>query len=94
MGRSKDAGGAIAILNAGFVHDEVRPDCGVGNDAALAALDLLTRVKALWATAFRGFHRLAVNHSGRRARLSASGLTQRHDESVVQRGDPLGTTRL
>jgi hypothetical protein len=83
--RSKDAGGAIAILNAGFVHDESdQVALGVGNDVALAALDFLTRVKAPWATAFRGFHRLAVNHSGRRARLSASRLTRRHDESVVQ----------
>ncbi len=70
--RSKDAGGAIAILNAGFVHDE--PDqvaLGVGDDVALAAFDLLSCIKAPWATAFRGFHRLAVNHSGRWARLSA-----------------------
>jgi len=83
--RSKDAQGAIAILNAGFVHDE--PDhvaLGVGDDVALAALDLLSCIKAPWATAFRGFHRLAVNHSGRRARLSASRLARRHDESVVQ----------
>ena len=33
-----------------------------------------------------GATRLAVNHSGRRARLSASRLTPRHDEGVVQRG--------
>src|SRR6202043_2407931 len=86
--RSKDAQGAIAILNAGFVHDE--PDhvaLGVGDDVALAALDLLSCIKAPWATAFRGFHRLAVNHSGRRARLSASRLARRHDERVVQRGE-------
>jgi len=39
--RSKDAGGAIAILNAGFVHDESdQVALGVGNDVALAALDL------------------------------------------------------
>lgn len=79
------AGGAIAILNAGFVHDESDQFAlGVGNDVALAALDFLACVKAPWTTAFRGFHRLAVNHSGRRARLSASRLTRRHDESVVQ----------
>jgi hypothetical protein len=41
--RSKDAGGAIAILNAGFVHDEA--DQGVSNDVALAAPDLLSCVK-------------------------------------------------
>jgi hypothetical protein len=38
--RSKDAAGAIAILNAGFVHDESdQVAFGVGNDVALAALD-------------------------------------------------------
>jgi hypothetical protein len=38
--RSKDAWSAVAILNAGFMHDE--PDqvaLGVGDDVALAALD-------------------------------------------------------
>ena len=41
--RSKDAWGAIAILNAGFVHDEsYQVALGVGNDVALAALDLLS----------------------------------------------------
>src|ERR1700704_1172900 len=91
--RSKDARGAIAILNAGFVHDE--PDqiaLGVGDDVALAALDLLACVKAPWTAAFRGFHRLAVNHSRRRARLSASSLACRHDKRVVQRGKD-STTR-
>jgi hypothetical protein len=38
------------------------------------------------ATALRGFHRLAVNHSGRRTGLSTSRLARRHDESVVERG--------
>jgi hypothetical protein len=54
--RSKDAGGAIAILNAGFVHDESNQVAlGVGNNVALAALNLLSCVKAPWATAFRVF---------------------------------------
>ena len=82
--RSKNAGGAIAILNAGFVNDESdQVALGVGDDVALTALDSLARIKAPWATAFCGFHRLAVNHSGRRARLSTSRLTRCHDESVV-----------
>ncbi len=76
--RSKDAGSAIAILNAGFVHDESNQVAlGTGNNVALAALDLLSCVKAPWATAFHGFHRLAVNHSGLRARLSARPLPRR-----------------
>jgi hypothetical protein len=36
--RSKDAGSAIAILNAGFVHDEsYQVALGVGNDVAAEA---------------------------------------------------------
>jgi hypothetical protein len=45
--RSKNAGGAIAILNAGFVNDESdQVALGVGDDVALTALDSLTRIKA------------------------------------------------
>src|SRR6202011_4242714 len=85
--RSKDAWSAVAILNAGFMHDESdQISLGIGDDVALAALDFLACVKAPWATAFRGFHRLAVNHSGRRARLSTTRLARRHHESVVERG--------
>src|SRR3984893_19192053 len=85
--RSKDAWSAVAILNAGFVHDESdQISLGIGDDVALAALDFLASVKAPWATAFRGFHRLAVNHSGRRARLSTSRLARGYHEGVVERG--------
>ena len=73
--RGEHAWGTIAILNAGFMHDE--PDqmaLRVGDDMTLAALDLLACVIAPRAAALRGFHRLAVNHSGRRTRLSASRL--------------------
>ena len=85
--RSEHARGAIAILNVGLMHDQ--PDqiaLRVGDDVALAALDLLSCVIAPRAAALRGFHRLAVNHSCRRARLSASRLAHRHNERVVQRG--------
>ena len=59
--RSKDAWSAAAILNAGFMHDESdQISLGIGDDVALAALDFLACVKAPWATAFRGFHRLAM----------------------------------
>jgi len=54
--RSKNAGGAIAILNAGFVNDESdQVALGVGDDVALTALDSLAHIKAPWATAFCGF---------------------------------------
>jgi hypothetical protein len=62
VNRSKDAGSAVAILNAGFQSDQI--SLGIGHDVALAAFDLLSCVKAPWATALRSFHRLAVNHAG------------------------------
>jgi hypothetical protein len=71
--RSEHAPGTIAILNVGLMHDQ--PDqiaLRVGDDVALAALDLLSCVIAPRAAALRGFHRLAVNHSCRRARPEES----------------------
>src|SRR5271169_6258388 len=68
------------------MHDE--PDqisLGVGDNVALAPLDPFACIIAPRTTAFRGFHRLAVNHSGRWARLSACCLARRHDQGVVQR---------
>ena len=38
---------------------------GVGENVALAALDLLARVEAPWAAAFGGLDRLAVDDAGR-----------------------------
>ncbi len=79
--RSEHARGTIAILNVGLMHNQ--PDqiaLRVGDDVAFAAFDLLSCVIAPRAAALRGFHRLAVNHSGRRARLSASRLARRHNE--------------
>ena len=73
--------------NCRFDARPARPDClRVDDDVALAALDLLSCVIAPRAAALRGFHRLAVNHSCRRACLSACRLARRHNERVVQRG--------
>ena len=47
MDRSKNAGGAIAILNAGFVNDESdQVALGVGDDVALTALDSLAHIQS------------------------------------------------
>ena len=50
---------------------------------ALAALDLLARVKATNAAAFGGLHALAADDAGGRARLPAFPFARGHDEFVV-----------
>ena len=63
---------AVAILNVGVMHEQTDQIAfRVGDDVALAAVDLLARVIAPRTATFRGFHRLAVDHSGRRAGLAA-----------------------
>ncbi len=45
--RLQDGDGAIAVLNTGAMnHQGDHETIGVGNDMALAALDLLARIKA------------------------------------------------
>jgi hypothetical protein len=54
--RCRDARGAVAILNAGFMHD--KPDeisFGVGDNVAIAPLDFLACIVAPGAAAFRCF---------------------------------------
>lgn len=52
---------AVTVLNVGGVdHGVDQIAFGVGEDMALAALDLLARVIAPRAAAFRAFHALAV----------------------------------
>lgn len=64
--------GAVPILDIGAVDDG--PDQKakrVGQDVALAALDLLAGVKAAGAAAFGGLDALAVDDAGGRAALPA-----------------------
>jgi len=58
----------------------------VGNDVALAALDLLAGIKLARASGFRRLDRLAVNDAGRGARLTAGPLARDSNKSMV---DPL-----
>ena len=60
----------------------------VGDDMALAAFDLLAGVEASRAAAFRGLHRLAVDHARRSARLSACLFARRHDQRMIGRPVP------
>ena len=58
---------------------------GIGEDMALAALDLLARVLAPDAAGFRGFYRLAVDHAGRCTGLAPLKLACRRDQMVIDR---------
>lgn len=77
------ARGAVAVLNVGGVDPCCKQTARVGEDMTLAALDLLARVKAPWAAAFRGLHPLAVDDHGRRAGLAPLGLARRHKQTVI-----------
>ena len=60
----------VTILNGGAVDDDEQHAAQrVGDDMALAARNLLARVIATNATAFGGFDRLAVDHTGTGRRL-------------------------
>ena len=81
---SEEVGRAVAVLDVGGMNP--RPDqktAGVGEDMTLAALHLLGRVKAPWAAAFRGLHRLAVDDAGGRAGRASIGLARRHQKMVI-----------
>ena len=58
---------------------------GVGQDVALAPLDLLACIIAPWAAGFRGFHALAVDHASTGRSLAAHALSGQQQQGVVQR---------
>src|SRR3546814_10592866 len=63
---------AIAILDIGSMdHGMDQIAIGVGQDVALASLDLLPRVIAARPAASRGLHTLAVDRSGAGRSLAA-----------------------
>jgi len=75
---------AVAVLDVGGVnHAGDEEPAGVGEDMALACVDRLGRVKPARAAAFRGFHRLAVDHAGRPARLSRVGFSRGQERLAV-----------
>ena len=83
----EDRRGAIAVLDIGAVDDQTDQQTQrIGDDMALAPVDLLARVIAPKTTAFSGFHALAVDHARRRAGLAALEFARRHDELMVDRG--------
>ncbi len=65
----------VAILDVSLVdHGTEQPPASVHHDMALAAHHLLTRVKPARTSAFRGLHRLAVDHPGSRGSGPPLGL--------------------
>ncbi len=92
-GRAQNGNRAVAVLNVGGMNlqsDQVARS--VGDDVALAPFDLLADIVAARAATFRGFHRLTVDHVGRRAGLAARPFTRKHHQRVVdlEPGDVLG----
>ena len=78
---------AVAILDPGLVnHESEQQAIGIGDDMTLAPVDLLARVIATRTAAFRGFHRLRVDHAGRGRGLAAGRQTRRHDQAMVDAG--------
>src|SRR3546814_20563054 len=62
---TQDQRRAVAVLNVGGMdHRMYQIALGVGEDVALAALDLLARVIAARAATFSRFHALAIDHAG------------------------------
>lgn len=66
----QDTDGAVAVLDIGGMNLQThKMALGVGDNVTLAPLDFLAGIKAIkagWAAAFRGLHRLAVDHAGGR----------------------------
>jgi hypothetical protein len=59
----REANGSIAILDIGRVNLQAdQMALSVYDNVALAVLDFLARIKAVWTAAFRGLHHLAVDY--------------------------------
>ena len=77
---------AVAILDISGVNDGANQQAlRVGDDMAFAPLDLLARVEAPWAAAFRRFHALAVDHARAGGGFSTHCLTGHQQQRVIDR---------
>ena len=84
--RDQQRRGAVAVLDVGGVDlRRHQMALGVGQDVALAPLDLLAGVEAARAGDVGAARRLAVDHPGARAGLPALGLARRHHQVEVDR---------
>src|SRR3546814_8008192 len=74
---TQDQRRAVAFLNGGGMdHRMYQIALGVGEDVALAALDLLARVIAARAATFSRFHALAIDHAGTGRSFATSRFTK------------------
>lgn len=77
---------AVTVLDVGGVdHGMNEIAVGVSEDMALATFDLLARVIAARASAFRGFYALAVDHASTGRSLAAVRLACDHQQGVIDR---------
>src|SRR5215210_5610021 len=76
---------SVSILSIGRMNkdDEHQPEC-VGDDGALAAVDLFPGVVARYASAFGRLHALAVDDARRGTGLAAFQFTRAHDQQLVE----------
>ena len=77
-------GRPIPILNTGMMNDgtDEVADC-IGDDVALAALDLLSGIEPARPAGFGGLDRLAVDHASCRRSLSSGYFPRLHDQDVI-----------
>ncbi len=76
---------SIAILDIGRMdHGMNQVALGIGQDMALAALDLLARVIAARPAGFGGFDALTVDHPGTGRSLAAMGFARGHQQVMVE----------
>src|SRR5665213_43926 len=82
--RRQNSHGTIAVLNVGGMNQQSdKIALRVGDDMALAPLDLLARIEAARTATFCGFHGLAVDHARRGAGFAPTPFARRHDKRVV-----------
>ena len=82
--RSQQVGCTVSILDIGTVSLPANQmTVGIGNDVALAPVNLLTRVIPPRTAAFRGLDRLTVDHPGRRAGVEAITLPSLVDQQEI-----------
>src|SRR5712691_1941440 len=82
--RGQQIGRTVSILDVGGVHLRANQmTAGIGNDVALATIDLLARIIAPRTSAFCGLDRLTVDHTCRRAGFAALPLPSMLDQQEV-----------
>src|SRR3546814_3594140 len=83
---TQDQRRAVAVLNVGGMdHRMYQIALGVGEDVALAALDLLARVIAARAATFSRFHALAIDHAGTGRSFATSRFTSHQQQGMIER---------